>query len=381
LTRILKIGITGTRGIPNAYGGFEQFAGQLASRLSAKGHDVFVYNSSLHPYQQSEWQGVKIIHRKDWENRIGTAGQFIYDLNCLNDAQHRNFDILLHLGYTSDAIWFRRWPKKAVNIVNMDGLEWKRAKYNKPVQQFLKWSESIAATHADIMIADSSAIADYLVKTYSRNPVYIPYGAAIIAQPDPGTLNNYGINPGQYFLLISRMEPENNIEMIIRGHLASGHDYPLLIIGNTNNSFGKYITGRYNDVKLKYLQAIYDQSLLNTLRYYAALYFHGHSSGGTNPSLLEAMACGSRIVAHDNPFNRAVLGSDADYFITEANVRDIILGTPSEPEIEIRKQHNLEKILSVYNHDLIADAYENLMFKAYSDFWTQRTQRSAKFAK
>jgi hypothetical protein len=139
----MKIGILGTRGIPNAYGGFEQFAEHLSCGLVKKGHEVFVYNSNLHPYQQTEWHGVQIIHCRDLENKLGTAGQFVYDWNCINDSRKREFDILLHLGYTSDSIWHWRWPRKTIHIVNMDGLEWKRSKYNKPTQRFLKWAESL----------------------------------------------------------------------------------------------------------------------------------------------------------------------------------------------------------------------------------------------
>src|SRR5690348_8489471 len=117
----MKIGILGTRGIPNSYGGFEQFAEVLSSALAQKGHDVYVYNSHLHPYHQDAWMGVNIIHCEDWENRLGTPGQFVYDLNCINDARKREFDVLLHLGYTSDSVWHRRWPNAAVNIINMDG--------------------------------------------------------------------------------------------------------------------------------------------------------------------------------------------------------------------------------------------------------------------
>src|SRR5438876_5732959 len=111
----LRIGIMGTRGIPNSYGGFEQFAQYLSLGLAQRGHEVSVYNSSEHPYQQKEWNGVQITHCKDWEHKISTSGQFFYDLNCINDARKRDFNILLHLGYTSDSIWYWRWPKKTIN--------------------------------------------------------------------------------------------------------------------------------------------------------------------------------------------------------------------------------------------------------------------------
>ena len=122
----MKIAILGTRGIPNYYGGFEQFAQHLSEYLVNKGHEIIVYNSHTHPYQEGEWNGVKIVHCKDPEDKIGAAGQFIYDLNCIIDSRKRDFDIILQLGYASSAIWYFLFPKKAIVITNMDGLEWKK---------------------------------------------------------------------------------------------------------------------------------------------------------------------------------------------------------------------------------------------------------------
>ncbi len=320
----MKIGILGTRGIPNAYGGFEQFAEHLSAGLVRKGHEVFVYNSSLHPYRQKEWRGVHIIHRNDLENRLGTAGQFFYDWNCINDSRKRDFDILLHLGYTSDSVWHWRWPKKTIHIVNMDGLEWKRSKYNRLTQRFLKWAESLAAKNAHTMIADSPGIQKHIFSTYDRKPVHIPYGAEVFSNPNPGVLAKYNVAPHHYFLMITRMEPENNVEMVIKGFLASDRRFPLLIIGNITNKFGRRITSLYDHPLVKFSNAIYDQAELDNLRYYSALYFHGHSVGGTNPSLLEAMACGCRIAAHNNKFNKAVLQNEADYFPNSHEVSFII---------------------------------------------------------
>ena len=133
----MKLAILGTRGIPNYYGGFEQFAQYLSKEFTSKGHEVYVYNSSAHPYKEKVWNGVNIIHCKDPEDKIGTAGQFIYDLNCILDSRKREFDIILQLGYTSSSVWNWLFSKKPVIITNMDGLEWKRSKYSKLVQRFL----------------------------------------------------------------------------------------------------------------------------------------------------------------------------------------------------------------------------------------------------
>src|SRR6188768_781053 len=237
----MKIGILGTRGIPNTYGGFEQFAQYLAEGLVEKGHAVFVYNSSTHSYKQSLWKEVQIIHCADPENKIGTAGQFIYDLNCLRDAGRRNFDILLQLGYTSNSVWHRYWPKNAINIINMDGLEWKRAKYNKLTQRFLKWAERLAANHADILIADSIGIQDHIQREYQKTAFYIPYGAEIPENFSTSALSKFNLDANKYYLLIARMEPENNIETIIQGYKQSEQQYPLIIVGSTQNKHGHFL--------------------------------------------------------------------------------------------------------------------------------------------
>lgn len=360
----LRIGIIGTRGIPNHYGGFEQFAEHLSAGLLQRGHEVSVYNSSLHPYRQNEWNGVKIIHCRDWEHKIGTAGQFVYDWNCISDARKRDFDILLHLGYTSDSVWHWRWPKKMINIVNMDGLEWQRSKYNKPTQRFLKWAESLAARNAHSLVADSPAIRDHLIANYNKIPVYIPYGADIFTRPDPSVIEKYGLLPQHYFLLIARMEPENNIEMIVRGHLASNSLNPLFVIGTINNKYGQYITSKYNDPRIKYADAIYDKNELDNLRYYSALYFHGHSVGGTNPSLIEAMACSCYIAVHNNRFNKAVVNGDAAYFSSAAEVSGVIQNGRSAAIADQWKRSNIQKINSIYNQEKIVDSYEAMMLAA-----------------
>ena len=359
----LKIGIIGTRGIPNQYGGFEQFAEYLSVGLVQRGHHVTVYNSSLHPYKENEWNGVQIVHCRDWENAIGTAGQFFYDLNCLKDARVRDFDILLHLGYTSDSIWHQRWPDKAVNIVNMDGLEWKRSKYNAITRRFLKRAEALAAKHADALIADSRGIQDYLQQVYQKPSVFIPYGATIFSSPEATSLKTLQLKPFTYSLLVARMEPENNIETIIRAYLNSKEQAPLIIVGAITNSYGKYLFRKYGQHLIRFIGPVYDQPLLNNLRYHSSFYFHGHSVGGTNPSLLEAMACNCTIIAHDNIFNRAVLGDDADYFSNEEDLASLIRKTKDPELLSYRKQVNRQKIQNEYNWNKIIDDYEGVMVK------------------
>jgi len=361
----MRIGILGTRGIPNQYGGFEQFAQHLSEGLLQKGHDVWVYNSNKHSYKEDNWCGINIIHCVDLEGSLGTAGQFVYDFNCIVDARKRKFDILLHLGYTSDSIWHRLWPSEVVNVVNMDGLEWKRSKYNRLVQQFLKYAEKLAATKADMLVADSVGIKSYLIGKHNKESTYIPYGAEVFEDSNPQILKTWGLSPKQYLLCIARMEPENNLEMIINGYLMSKQEIPLVLVGKTDNKFGKYLKQKYSNKSILFTGGIYDADAINNLRHFSALYFHGHSVGGTNPSLLEAMACGCSIAAHENQFNRAILAENAFYFSSRDDIHSIIEQQSHDVRlVSAHVKNNLENIRSLYNWPKIVDQYEHLFFVA-----------------
>lgn len=247
----------------------------------------------------------------------------------------------------------------------MDGLEWKRSKYNKYVQRFLKHAEKLAADHADEMVADSIGIQQYLKEQYRKPSTFIAYGADIFDTPDPSMLAAYNVQPYKYYMLMARMEPENNIEMIIKGHLLSGSTDPLLVVGKTDNAYGTYLEGTYghHDV-ICFLGGVYDATMVNNLRYHAHIYFHGHTVGGTNPSLVEAMGSYTLIAANDNPFNKGVLGIDAFYFRTDNDVANIIKTARPKESYKGWLDDNIEKIRTLYNWPKIVDDYEALFLKA-----------------
>ena len=357
----MKIGIIGTRGIPNQYGGYEQFAAHAAPELVRRGHEVIVYNSSLHPYKETSWKGVQIVHCFDPENRIGTAGQFIYDLNCILDSRKRKFDVILQLGYTSSSIWSRLFPGSSLLVTNMDGLEWKRSKYSPGVQRFLKKAEKWAALSSDHLIADSKGIRQYLLEKYNKNSEFIAYGADLVTQQNESVLNKWSLEKYSYDLLIARMEPENSIEMIIEAHLISRHAKPLLIVGNYGNKFGTYLFNRYNSPKIRFVGAVYDMDVLNNLRRFSFFYYHGHSVGGTNPSLLEAMASYSLIMAHDNIFNRTVLGDDAFYFSSAGDIAAILDRQPAREDYSQMLLNNAKRIAEEYSWPHIINLLENFL--------------------
>lgn len=311
----MKIGILGTRGIPNRYGGFEQFAEIASQDWVKQGHEIWVYCGHTHECKETEFKGVNRITIFDPEFAIGTAGQFFYDLGCILDARKRGFDVLLQLGYTSSSVWSFLLPSKPLIVTNMDGLEWKRTKFSPLVQRFLRWAESRAVSSSDVLVADSLGIQSYLRKKYGKESEYIAYGADVPEVTESHeVLQKYQVEKLSYNLVIARMEPENNIEMILEGMKISGHQRPTLVVGNPGNTFGKMLKAKYENENVRFLGGIYNIDHLNVLRKCCYLYYHGHSVGGTNPSLLEAMALGIAISAHQNEFNSSVLESDCLYF-------------------------------------------------------------------
>jgi glycosyltransferase involved in cell wall biosynthesis len=359
----MKIAITGTRGIPNRYGGFEQFAEQLSSRLAQRGHDVWVYNPSFHPVINDEYNKVKIIRKSSPEKYFGPASNYLYDFLCLRDAVKREADIILECGYATATPAIRVLNfKKTLLLINPDGMEWQRPRWNLFTRKIIQISEKTAVKLAHRLICDNPEIISYYKEKYSIDPIYIPYGSDIFKNPDEQVLKMFNIQPFEYFLLISRFEPANNLGMIIQGFLNSGCEKKLLVIGDPLNDLGRKLIKKFGALaNIFFAKNIFDQNILDNLRYYSQAYFHGHSSGGTNPSLLEAMAAGSLIISHDNKFNRYILRENALYFKDE---NDIIQILHSEKDWMSRKksliEENRKRIEENYQWEDVTNQYENL---------------------
>jgi len=369
----LRIAIMGTRGIPNHYGGFEQLAEHLGPGLVKAGHEVTVYNSHNHPWQGKQWEGVNIVHCFDPEYLFGSAGQFIYDLNCIMDARERNFDVILQLGYTSSSVWGLLFPENAVVIYNMDGLEWQRAKYSKLTRRFLLYAERLAVRFSNFRIADSPVIQDYYLRKYGIGTEYIAYGADVFMSADEKVPSAYGVAPGDYLLLMARMEEENNIEMVLNGFCSSGSSRKMLVVGNFSNHHGQYLKNKFSeDARIVFAGAIFEQERLHSLKAFSFLYFHGHSTGGTNPSLLEAMASGALILAHDNAFNRSVLGEDGYYFSSAAGVREFLDGFVRGAAEEEMTRRNFEKVGERYSWPDVIERYERFILRSVFVFRNER---------
>jgi len=374
----MKIAFVSTRGIPNNYGGFEQFAEYISVGLVKKGHEVTVYSPHYHPYQDNYYKGVRIKHIYSPEKWMGgSVGSFFYDYACLKDAlKKEDYDIIYEAGYTSIIPAYIRFDvknlKKPIFTTNMDGLEYKRTKFNKIVQKFLFWEERMAVKHSHYLIADNLGIQDYYKVKYGKESKYLAYGANIYNDYSKHYLAEYGLTENNYFLLIARLEPENNIQMAIDGFLSSEQAFkrPLIIIGKTNTAYAKKLMKLYEKREnVRFIGGIYDFEKINSIRHYSYSYFHGHSVGGTNPSLLEAMASGCFILSHDNVFNKSVLGTNSFYYSNSDDVASLLVSI--EEKVEIKKQlfvsENLKKIRESYSWEHLIDEHESYFMQLLAD--------------
>jgi glycosyltransferase involved in cell wall biosynthesis len=361
MNKKLSIGFIGTRGIPNEYGGYEAVVQELAPRLVKRGHKVVVYCSGSQKNHYTEWKGVNLIYNSDPEKWMGSAGQFVYDFLSNSSSRKHHHHIIFHMGYTSDSVWYWMWDKNAVHLTNMDGLEWKRTKYSNMARKFLAFAEKLAAQKSDALIADNKGIEAYLRQKFGSEVLHISYGVDIPNITTEG-LQLYGLQKNQYDLAIARMVPENNIELITAAKITANDNIPLIIFGN-NTSFRKYLIKKYHgNKKIIFNQADFDKSTLDSLRHHCRYYIHGHSVGGTNPSLLEAMAARSSIIAHDNTFNRNILMDGGEYFASQKQLNQYF--SCQENVVSQQKiKKCIELIKTNHNWDYICDLYEQAAFK------------------
>jgi glycosyltransferase involved in cell wall biosynthesis len=358
LIKSLSIAILGTRGIPNAYGGFEQCAERLSHLFVEKGHNVTVYNPSDHGYKNATLNGVNIVRSFSNEKKLKFLNVFIFDYICLKHALRQQFDIILELGYHPAALYYYLNKKGNHKIVtNMAGMEWWRSKWNYATRKLIKYCEKLAVHKSDAFISDNQGIKDYFIKQYGADSFCIAYGAELFDNPVERHLERYTVEKYSYDILIARFQKDNNIEMVLDGHILSGTETPLLVVGGNTSSYGVFLKEKYKSHHaIKFLGGIYNYEALSSLRWFSRLYFHGHSCGGTNPSLLEAMASNAYIIAYDNPFNRYVLEGGGLYFKDSRELSALVVSFNCNDRNKLI-QKNRDRIRTEYNWEKIAIEY------------------------
>ncbi len=324
-----KIAIIGTAGVPAQYGGFETLAHNLVLQLNET-YDIHVY-ASTKTYAKAErkekWQNATIHYVPFGANG---ASSIIYDIVSMIHAIFFA-DYLIVLGVSGGIfIPFIKLFSKAKIIVNIDGMEWRRNKWNKWIKRFLKFSEKIAVRYSDADITDNIAIKRYTAIFYKTASHLIAYGADHVSPQklSKADYKEYTFLSRPYAFKVARIEPENNVELIL-STFSKFKCESIVIVGNWENSeYGKRLKNTYSKFQnIHLLDPIYDQVKLDKLRSNCFIYIHGHSAGGTNPSLVEAMYLGLPIVAFDVSYNRATMQNEGLYFGSEKQLMQILKDT------------------------------------------------------
>jgi hypothetical protein len=352
--------LVGTVGIPARYGGFETLAEQLCRHISADDVQFIVY-CERRSYTAAERMAPFNGHQRVFlPLKANGVSSLFYDALALIDAVFRwRASEIFVFGYSGAWILpLLKLVRPRVNyIVNVDGMEWRRDKFSGPTKLVLKALEWCAARAASVVIADNAALADLFRNRYRFDPVVIAYGGdhTVVRESvvdEPATIDSA---PGHY-LAIARIEPENNSEMIIQGCISAG--VQLVFIGNwAANSYGRNLRAHYGNVpNIRLLDPIYDQADLASWRVSAAGYIHGHSVGGTNPSLVEALFHTDQLASYDCDFNRATMSGAGDYFV-DADSLAALLRTGLTPIDNIELLH----LRDMYCWDRIAIRYRRLI--------------------
>lgn len=313
----LHFAIIGSRGYPSFYGGFETLVRHLAPFLRDAGDEVTVYDRrhSWHP-SHSSIDGISVIRTAGLDRQETSTLSFGW--SACRHAERQRYDAALLLNVANGFFLKRLIRSGLPAAVNVDGVEWERAKWNWLARSVFLAGARRCATYATRLVADSEAIADIWEETFDRRPIYIPYGAAVPTSTGFERLRDLGLEHGSYVLIVARLVPENNVELALEACARLARPRRVVVVGaaSRRNSTEKRLSHLMADhtSNVTWLGHIDDQTLLSQLWAGAALYVHGHSAGGTNPALLQALASGCPTLALDTAFNREVIGDEEQLY-------------------------------------------------------------------
>ncbi len=367
-----SIAIVGSRGIPARYGGFETFAEHLSRDLTQRGHRVVV-TCERTPGATAEDLPARagaVELRHVLAPRLGPLSTIVHDALCLWRLR-RTTDVVYLLGYgAAFAAWLPRWWGREVWI-NPDGVEWARAKWGAVGRLWFRWMEWCAMRAAHVVVADAGALGAHLRGRHPRaraRIVEIAYGAERGTDTSAATVRAHGLVADGYLLIVCRPEPENHVVELIEGYATAAVSMPLVVIGDTarDTPYCRRVRAAAEAAGpgVRLLGPEYDRRRLTDLRAHCRAYLHGHSVGGTNPSLLEALAAGNAVVAHDNAFNREVLaGVPSAWFVNRDGVAAAIhrIAAASAADLAVRRQAARQRVATAYGWTQIGDRYHALL--------------------
>jgi glycosyltransferase involved in cell wall biosynthesis len=354
----MRIAILGIRGVPANYGGFETFAEQLGSRLATNGHEVTVYGRDRYvPAALRKHHGMRLVRLPAPRSKY--LETVVHSLFAAAHALLQRYDLVYVCNSANvPAVIVLRMAGNRV-VLNVDGLEWQRAKWNRIGRAYYRACAWLAAQLPIHVVTDARVIQAYYQGAYGRATEYFPYGADVASIPDDGTLGSLRLTALRYVLYVSRLEPENNAHVVIDAYRDVNTDLPLVIVGDAPYS-GEYIDGLHatDDPRVRFLGAVYGRGY-RILQSNATVYVQATEVGGTHPALVEAMGHGAAILANDVPEHREALGDAGRYYVGVGGLRAALQGLLDDPDAVDGLRHAAQaRALADYSWDAVAAAYE-----------------------
>lgn len=360
--------ILGIRGLPAQHGGFETFAEKLALYLTAQGWKVHVYcqEEGRAGVTYSTWQGINRIHIPVTQG--GALGTVVFDWKVTLHACAQQ-GLFLTLGYNTAIFNLLQRLKGQINLINMDGIEWRRDKWGAIAKTWFWLNERAGCWMGNHLVADHPKIKEHLATRVCADKItMIPYGGDEVVGAEEILLERYGLERGRFSVIIARPEPENSFLEMVRAFSAKLRNHRLVVLGNfepNSNPYHKQVMDAASS-EVAFPGAIYETGVVQALRFYCRFYLHGHRVGGTNPSLVEALGAGCAVIAHDNLFNRWVTESGAAYFKDEpscAALFDRLLTDDSA--LEHMKAASITRFHQRFTWNQILLQYEKLLTDWY----------------
>ncbi len=360
-----RLRILGSRGIPNRHGGFEACAQHLAPWLVERGWAVTVYCQEPPgtARRTASWRGVSLEHVPTPVE--GARGSIWFDAWTTRHAAAHD-DLVLTLGFNTAVFfpWYRLRGRR--HVVNMDGVEWQRGKWPAPIRTWFYANSWVAGLAAQHLIADHPEIARMLTRRgLGARTSMVPYGADRVDHAPVAPIAVLGLTTRGYGLVVARPEPENSILEIVTAWSRVRRPWPLVVLGDYQPSHRYHARVRAAaGPDVRFAGAIYDETAVQALRHHARVYVHGHTVGGTNPSLVEALGAGSPVLAHDNVFNRWVAGPDARYFTSAEDCARLLAVLDDEAALDAMRGASHARHADAFTWERVLPAYEAVLLRA-----------------
>lgn len=368
----MRIAIIGSRGYPYVYSGYETFVKELVERLVKRDYKITVYcHKNLFKSFPKQVNGVDLVYISTIEKK--SLSQLVHSVQSITHACLKDFDIILVVNSANGPFGLitRLFGKRTA--INVDGLEWLRPKWKGLGAKYFHWASRMATRLYDVIITDSDEMQKVYEREFNAPSTVIAYGANIRESTHPELINQWGLQQQGYYLIVGRLIPDNNADIILREFISASSDKKLVIVGDVpyKDAYSQSLKG-LDDPRVIFTGYVNDQNVLAELYHNCFTYFHGHEFGGTNPTMLKALAYGCAICALDTVFNREMLNNEEyGLFFTKQNgsLKSLIHSLEEEPgKLLPYRKKSRTRITTTYTWEKIADQYDALFMGMKTDY-------------